>query len=380
MRKLAPLIGALVWLAAGTLGVLLLIALPLARLVWLAGALGLTQLAVFYIVEGVVDFVRSLSPLRGTTWFKAKDATIPDITLRAMGLEIAVSLVAASLLIATSTLWQPLVHVDVPAWVIAFIALRVAGTHALIVLSKLRRPLAMVAMLFDLAAVLPLVALAEGTLGGTVVVATFITWIFVLLTAWMPAMQKLPKEKDPDPVDEADRWKLGNWLSTLEAYARRPLLAAVAGLALVVPSIAAILLNGLLFAPFLAIVRTNPSKEPGLRAMRGIITAAASILFVYNIGPTIFQAVFPASFGNGEALHTLAFAGVAILPLALFTDPVRASELRVGLGSMLALGLLIALAAGHGLDGVFWAIASSALITSTVGTTNRSPTDPIVSI
>lgn len=45
-------------------------ALPLLRLVLLAGALGMTQLAVFYVVEGVVDFVRALSPLR-STWLKA---------------------------------------------------------------------------------------------------------------------------------------------------------------------------------------------------------------------------------------------------------------------------------------------------------------------
>src|SRR4051812_18413446 len=107
MGKVASLVGALGWALVAIMGLLLLVALPLGQLIVLAGALGLTQLAVFYVVEGVVDLVRNLSPLRGTTWFKAKDAEIPDVTLRAMGLEIAVSMVASALLIATSALWQP---------------------------------------------------------------------------------------------------------------------------------------------------------------------------------------------------------------------------------------------------------------------------------
>ena len=158
------------------------------------------------------------------------------------------------------------------------------------------------------------------------------------------------------------------------------MLAAVGGLALVVPSMAAILLNGLLFVPFMVMVRHKPSREPGLRAMRGIIVATAGMIFVYNFGPAIFQAVFPASFGSGEAIHTLAFAGVSLLPLALFTDPVRANQRRVGIGAFIALGLLIALAIGRGLDGVFWAIASATLISSTLCTTDRDSTDPIVTI
>ena len=209
MRKVAPFLGALAWVLISVMGVLLLVAYPLGQLIVLAGALGLTQLAVFFVVEGMVELVRNLSPLRGTTWFKGKDAEIPDITLRAMGLEVAVSMVAAAVLIATSTLWQPVVHVvDVPRWLIAFIALRVAGTQALISMSVLRRPVAMLAVILDLA-VFPLVALGERSLGGTVVVSTFITWCFVLLTAWMPAWTMPPskkkKEKVTNPADENDR-------------------------------------------------------------------------------------------------------------------------------------------------------------------------------
>jgi hypothetical protein len=357
------------------LGGVALVAFPILRLIALSHWLGMNVLAALMLIEAVVGLARAAIPLRSIIVFRSRDAMEPRIGVRAVMLALASSALAVALLATTVHWWAPVIGYKPSVWLMAVVAFRFSGWAILCTLAVLRRWLALALVLVDLAFTVPMIALFSSSLVVVFVVSAMVTWLFVLFALTLrPAPCNL--DKMTDPPDDDDRWKPGSWLDDVSDALRRPVFAAYAGVAMLVPFSAATTLAVMLELPFIAFASAAPSRDMFNRFLRGAILAFIGVWFVHACGPAIYRAVFPASFGDGSWLHILAWSNLAALPLALRGDTKRASQLRVAIAAALAIGMLIWLTAAYGAQGVLWTAANVGTINAAIAiTTKKSAAD-----
>jgi len=354
--------------------------------------MGLAPLTALMFIEGMVGLARALGPLRSAGWFKPGDAFVPGVVTRVVALELALSALGVALVAAAAPWWQPLTGLAPPLWLIALVALRAGGLSIMTALTGLRRPLAGLAGLFDMIFVLPLVALFGGSLETVVILSTAITVLFAALsvrsrpldlvalqkseTAREAERKKLAREREEAEV--ADRWLLGSWLNSVVEHARRPLFVALAGLAIVVPVSASMIVSSLLLIPFVVAARLKPSSSRALRWLRGIVLAGGAFLVIYTLGPAIYRALFPATFGDGTWVAILAWSALVMLPLSVRELPTRSGQLRNAASALISGALLVTLGVGWGVHGFVLGVALGCVVSSIVSMSRKPRAEPML--
>ncbi len=352
-------------------GAIAIYVLPVVRLVVLSACMGLEGLTVLMFVEGMVALARALSPVRASAWIPASAAEQAGVVTRVVAIEVSIAVAAAAVLATSAPWWQPVMAVAPPLWVISLLALRGAGTWSLTTLGGLRRPIALLGALVDIALVLPIVALLGGSLAAVVVTSTIVTWLLVA-AAWRSRPMNLTAKQKVELEAPRGRWQLGTWIRNIASALRGPLFVAIAGLAVVVPFSATVIIASLLAIPFVAGAVIKPSQNIVFRVMRCVILGGLAFLVIGELGPTIYRAVFPASFGDGRWLELLAWGGFATIPAGFSTRDVENRELRRGIAGAITITLMLVVGITAGTAGFLVAIAASSVISAFVIATRDS--------
>jgi len=224
------------------LGFVALALVPIGGLLLVWASIGMPGLTALLVVNGAVMLARSVSPLRAAAWFKKPQADEPGLPMRVLTMETVLTAAAVVLLAATAGWWQPLLGVSVPLWIVVLLAVRASALAMMGALSTLKRPIAAVVLLADIAVVLPLAAVLTRSFTGTVIASTAASCAFAALALHAGTItrleKKVGKKLDMAEVPEAelrDRWRLGTWLQTMQSNLRRPLIVAMGGAMLAVP-------------------------------------------------------------------------------------------------------------------------------------------------
>lgn len=365
------------------LGFVALALVPIGGLLLVWASIGMPGLTALLVVNGAVMLARSVSPLRAAAWFKKPQADEPGLPMRVLTMETVLTAAAVVLLAATAGWWQPLLGVSVPLWIVVLLAVRASALAMMGALSTLKRPIAAVVLLADIAVVLPLAAVLTRSFTGTVIASTAASCAFAALALHAGTItrleKKVGKKLDMAEVPEAelrDRWRLGTWLQTMQSNLRRPLIVAMGGAMLAVPLSAAVTVSSVLMLPFVTAAATKPSRSLVLRVLRGVACAGAGIWFVHACGPEIYRAVFPDVFGDGAWVQVLAWCNLAALPIGIRGDSKKASQLRIGVAAALAAAALVGLGVSYGVTGALWGIVASSAIGSLIGMTVEK-SDPL---
>lgn len=361
-------------------GTLAVLAAPLAILLAQYAGLGFAALTTLFLVQGTTRLARSLIPVRAYARFKPEtDAERPGITRVIVMIELTAAVVATGLLAITSAWWQPLLGANLPLWLLGVQALRAAGNAAMVAQASLRRPILLPVALVDMFVVTPLVVLISGSLVAGIVIPTIITWTLLYFTTGA-AVSPFLKDKPIKSSHPNDRWMVGSWLRGLVASMRDIALVLVAGASLLVPYSASAILASLLALPFLALA-TN-SAWPQSRVLRitlGVVASGLAFLTVRELGPTVYRAVFPDSFGDGSLLRVLAYACFALVAIAARTQSTSAGQSRLLLAGVIDLALLVGLTVAFGLPGFLLSVAGTTIVTATIGLQSKT-TDPLIAL
>lgn len=362
------------------LGTLAVLSFPLAVLLAQYAGLGFATLTTLFLVTAMTRVARSLIPIRAYSWFKVeRDAERPGITRVVIMLELTAAVVAMGLLSITSSWWQPLLGTDLPLWLLGLQALRTAATAAMVAQGSLRRPLVSMIAFVDIIVVMPLVALISGSLVATIVIPTIVTWVLLLLLVGTPA-STLPTSKKLVSSAPDDRWMLGSWLRGLVGSMRDPALVLVAGAGLLVPYTASGLLASVMAMPFLALVMTPtwPTSRV-VRVALGIVSSTLAFVTVRELGPIVYQTIFPDAFGDGSLMRVLAYACFAIIAVSARPQSENAGQKRLVLAAVIDAVLLVGLTVAFGVTGFLLAVAGTTIVTATIGLQSKT-SDPLIAL
>jgi len=361
------------------LGALAVLSFPIAILLAQYAGLGFATLTTLFLVQATTRLARSLIPVRAYHLFKPeRDAERPGITGVIVMVELTAAVVAMGLLAITSRWWQPLLGTSLPLWLLGIQSLRAAGNAAMVAQATLRRPLVLMVALVDMLVIMPLVALISGSLVAAVVIPTIITWVLLYFASHVPVSPLIKGKTESATLN--DRWMFGTWLRGLVASMRDPALVLIAGASLLIPYTASAILASLMAVPFLMLVM-NPTwpQSRTVRVALGVVASTVAFLTVRELGPTLYRAIYPESFGDGSLMRVLAYACFAIIAISARPQTKNAGEARLFLAGVIDAILLVGLSVAFGVPGFLLAIAGTTVVTATIGLQSKT-TDPLIAL
>lgn len=364
---------------AGTgigVGILTLVFSGVLRVLVLHWSFGLAALTLFLFVEGIVDLTRALSPLRSSSYFKRGDVEAPGIVGRVITMELAIAAVSTLVVALSAPWWQRVLGIGVPLWLVSLMAARAAGMQAMTTLGLLERPLVVMLVLFDMFVVRTVAALLAPSVEVFVMVTTLTTFILVALAMGAPTNRRVEEHTGKKLVrtsnailDSTDRWMLGTWVDSIARNLAPIAVVAIAGASAVVPWAATVAVAGLLVLPFFAASVVGAKWSAALRAALGVVLASMAVFVVHELGPAMYRAIYPASFGDGRWLEVLAWSGLGVVPYVFRGETTTATQLRIGVVGALACALVIGLPMVYGTPGLLAAVVAHGVLAATIAKT-----------